>query len=106
MTRTGHGPVARIAEHAAGNPNYLTVDLPFGWELKRHGSWLDDTNTVLSDETHPLHQALVCWKIQRSVRMRIPAAGIERYRQSFVPRAVDLYNDLYRRGRPLEIESL
>ena len=61
---------------------------------------------VLSDAIYPLHQELVGRKIQRSDSMKTPATGTERYRRSFVPRAIEHFSDLYRRQSPLEIESL
>ena len=49
-------------------------------------------NTILSDATHPLYKEFDSLRIDRSGRFRVPFTCTQRFKQSFVPRAILDYN--------------
>ena len=54
---------------------------------------------IIDDASHPLHDGIVCQKIVRSGRFRIPRVKTERYKNSFVPSALKLFNNAHGRNR-------
>ena len=50
---------------------------------------------VCKDAEHPLHDALFDRSSVRG-RLRIPPLNTNRHRDSFIPRAIKLYNSLYK----------
>lgn len=52
---------------------------------------------VLGDTSHPLHGEFSERIISRSGRLRTPTVSTNRYKLSFVPRAIALFNDSFKR---------
>ena len=50
---------------------------------------------ILSDDTHPLRGEFDSRHIERSGRYRLPAIATQRYKNSFIPRAIAAFNDRY-----------
>ena len=57
----------------------------------------DKLNNVLTDDTHPLQDELDSRRIERSGRLRAPAAATQRYKKSLIPRAISKFNDDFTR---------
>ena len=55
---------------------------------------MDKLNHIIEDETHPLHEQLV---FNRSGRFRLPKMRTNRFRRSFLPHAMTLYNQEFKR---------
>ena len=69
-----------------------TVDTGYQGALRIHGCIWDDSS-------HPLHQEFASAIIPRSGRMRPPAGHTNRHKNSFVPKAIKLYNESIKESR-------
>ena len=54
-------------------------------------------NTILTDETHPLQPEFDSRRINRRGRFRVPKARTNRYKNSFIPSAIQTFNHLVKR---------
>ena len=55
------------------------------------------TKAIIADSTHPLHDEFENRRIKRSGRYRMPKIRTERFKGSFVPRAIMNINKIYQR---------
>ena len=59
----------------------------------------DKVRQILSDTTHPLYNYFENERIDRSGRLRTPRTNTNRYKTSFIPRAISVYNsEFYQRN--------
>ncbi len=63
-----------------------------GFDILYHRRTTNKLNSIMSDASHPMRKEFDGRIIQRSGRMRVPRARTARYANSFVPRAVGLFN--------------
>ena len=62
-----------------------------------HRLWTDRLNTILADETHPHRPEFDSRRIDRSGRFRVSKARTKRYKNSFIPSAIQTFNQLVKR---------
>ena len=61
--------------------------------------------SIFDDNTHPLRVELDTLKSSRSSRLRAPTVKTNRYKNSFVPHAVRMYNSVNDRNSKRKCES-
>lgn len=93
ITAQDKGRVDKIISKAEG----VTGREEEHFDLVYHRRLTDKITTILTDNTHPLREEFDSRRIDKSGRLKLPIMRTERYRKSFIPRAVNLYKDLQRR---------